>query len=66
MKNSQGEGTKKRLAQRSLNFIDGTTSSRCGIINCNECIELMRRANEVSGVMADQRMKDFRKRKITG
>ena len=53
MKDSQGKGAKKRLPQRRLNFIDGTVSSHCGVLNSPERLNLIRQANEVSAVMAD-------------
>ena len=53
MQDSQGEGAKKRLPQRRLNFIDGTVSSHCGVLNSKERLVLIRQANEVAGVLGD-------------
>jgi len=41
MLDSQGEGAKRRLPQRRLNFIDGTVSSHCGVLNSNERLQLI-------------------------
>ena len=53
MHDSQGEGAKKRLPQRRLNFIDGMVSSHCSVLNSPHRLDLIRQANEVSAVMAD-------------
>ena len=53
MKDSQGEGAKKRLPQRRLNFIDGMISSHCSVLNSTERLALICQANEVSAVMVD-------------
>jgi len=62
MNGSQGEGAKKRLPQRRLNFIDGMVSSHCGVLNSDERLNLIRQANEVSGVMADLEAERLQKR----
>jgi len=41
MLDSQDEGAKRRLPQRRLNFIDGTVSSHCGVLNSNERLQLI-------------------------
>ena len=53
MQDSQGEGTKKRLPQRRLNFIKSTVSSHCRVQNSKERLVLIRQANEVAGVLGD-------------
>ena len=53
MQDSQGEGAKKRFPQRRLNFIDGTVSSHCRVLNSKERLVLIRQANEVAGVLGD-------------
>ena len=62
MNDSQGEEAKKRLPQRRLNFIDGMVSSHCGVLNSEERLNLIRQANEVSGVMADLEAERLQKR----
>ena len=71
MKDSQGEGAKKRLPQRRLNFVDGMISSHCSVLNSTERLALIRQANEVSAVMADleeerHEKKEEQKRKKEG
>ena len=36
IKDNQGEGTRKRLAQQRLNFVDGKVSSHCQVLNSSE------------------------------
>ena len=43
----------KRLPQRRLNFIDGSISSYCYIINPTERIEHIRQANKLASVLCD-------------
>jgi len=48
-----GEGAKKLLPQRRLNFIDGMISSHFSLLNSADKLDLTRQANEVSAVLAD-------------
>ena len=53
MKDSQGEGAKKRLPQRRLNFIDSKISAHCCVLNSPERLHLITQANEVAAIMGD-------------
>ena len=57
------------MPQRRLNFIDGTISSHCAILNSDERLQLVKQANEVAAVMADlendrKKQKEEREREI--
>ena len=52
MKDAQGEGAKKRLPARRLNFIDGQISAHCGVLNSPEKIQMIKITNEVASVLA--------------
>ena len=53
MDDSVGERDFKRLPQRRLNFIDGSISSYCSILNSPERIEHIRKAKKLASVMCD-------------
>ena len=53
LKDSQGEGGKKRLPQCCLNLVDGQISSQCSVLNSEERMKLVRLYNEVAAVMVD-------------
>ena len=53
MEDAVGERVFKRLYQRRLNFIDGSISSYCYILNLPERLEQIRQANKLVSVMCD-------------
>ena len=53
LKDSQGQGAKKRLPQRRLNLIDGHVSAHCSVLNSEERMNLIRLSNEVAAVLGD-------------
>ena len=53
LKDAQGDGAKKRLPQRRLNFVDGQVSAHCSILNSDDRLKLINLSNEVAAVMAD-------------
>ena len=53
IKDSQGEGAKKKLPQRRLNMVDAAISSHCCILNSTERLELIRKSNEVAAIMGE-------------
>ena len=63
MHDSQGEGTMKKLLERRLNFVDGTISSHCGVLNSPERLALIRQAHEVSAVIANLKKKAGKERR---
>jgi len=62
----EGEGSKKRLPQERLNFIDSMVSSYCSVLNSTESLGLIRQANEVSAVTADLELDRQEKKKSKG
>ena len=65
IKDSQGEGAKKRLPQRRLNMVDGSVSSHCCILNSTERLELVRRSNEVAAIMGEIEVDRLRAKEAT-
>ena len=69
MNDSLGKGTKKRLPQRRLNFIDDMVSSYYSVLNSKERLTLIHQAREVSAVMVDleqerhEKIEDKRRKK---
>ena len=66
IKDIQGEGARKRLAQQRLNFVDGTVSSHCQVLNSAERNLLIRQANKVAAMMANlrnQKLKEKEKKR---
>ena len=53
IKDSQGEGAKKRLPQRRLNMIDGLVSSHCCVLNSAERLDLIKKSNQIAALMAE-------------
>ena len=53
IKDSQGDGAKRRLPQRRLNMVDAEISSHCCILHSKERLELIRRSNEVAAIMGE-------------
>ena len=53
IKDSQGDGAKRRLPQRRLNMVDAEISSHCCILNSKERLEPIRRSNEVAAIMGE-------------
>ena len=53
MEDDVSERALKRLPQISLNFIDGSISSYCFILNLPERLELIRQANKLASVLCD-------------
>ena len=53
MEDAVGERALRRLPQRRLNFIDGSISSYCSILNFTERLELIRQANKLASVLCD-------------
>ena len=53
IKDSQGEGAKKKLPQRHLNMVDEAIFSHCCILNSAERLELIRKSNEVAAIMGE-------------
>ena len=53
MEDAVGERALKRLPQRRLNFIDGSISSYCSILNSSECVEHISQAKKLAFVMCD-------------
>ena len=53
MKDSMGEGARKRLPQRHLNMTDATISSHCAILNSEERMHMIKEVQELAAVMAD-------------
>ena len=53
MKDSKGEGAKKKLPQRRLNIIDSGINSHCRVLNNSERIELIKKSNHVADVMGE-------------
>ena len=51
MEDAVGERALKRLPQRRLNFIDGSISSYCSILNSPERLELIRQANKLASIL---------------
>lgn len=62
MKDSHGKFVHKRLPQRRLNLIDSTISSQCTILNSEERMKLIKKANEVAAVIADIEIDRAKKR----
>ena len=62
IKDSKGDGVKKRIAQRRLNMIDATVSSHCAVLNSAERMHLIKQANEVAAVLADIELEQIQKR----
>ena len=48
-----GDSYLKRLSQRRLNFIYGSISSYCYILNSTECLEQRREAKKLASVLCD-------------
>ena len=69
MNDSLGKGTKERLPQRRLNFIDDMVSSYYSVLNSKERLTLIHQAREVSAVMVDleqerhEKIEDKRRKK---
>ena len=53
IKDSQGEGARKKMAKRRINLLDGKINSHCCVLNSDERQNLIQQANEVAAVMAD-------------
>ena len=53
MEYSVGERALKRLPQIRLNFIDGSISSYCSILNSPERLEQISQANKLASVLCD-------------
>ena len=53
MEDAVGERALKRLLQRRLNFIDGSISSYCSIINLPERLDQISQANKLVSVLCD-------------
>ena len=53
MEDAVGERALKRLPQIRLNFIDGSISSYCYILNSPERLEQIRQANRLASVLRD-------------
>ena len=53
MEDAVGKRPLKRLPQRRLNFIDGSISSYCSILNSPERLEQIRQANKLVSVLCD-------------
>ena len=53
IKDSQGDGAKRRLPQRRLNLVDANISSHCCVLNSQERMELIRKSNEVAAIMGE-------------
>lgn len=53
MKDLMGEGSKKRLPQCRLNFIDSQVSSHCSVLDSDEWMKLIQISNQVAAVLAD-------------
>ena len=53
MDDAVGERALKRLSQIRLNFIDGSISSYCSILNSPERLEQKRQANKLASVLCD-------------
>ena len=53
MEDSVGESNLKRLPQRRLEFIDGSISSYCSILNSTERPEHIRQANKLASAVCD-------------
>ena len=53
MDDAVGEKALKRMPQRRLNFIDGSISSYCYILNSPERLEQIRQANKFASVICD-------------
>ena len=51
MENDVGERSMKRLPKRRLEFIDGSISSYCSIINSPERIEHTRKASKLASIL---------------
>ena len=62
MKDSHGQFVHKRLPQRRLNLIDSTISSHFTILNSEERMKLIKKANEVASVIADIEIDRAKKR----
>ena len=53
MEDAVGERDLKRLPQKIMNFIDGSISSYCYILNSPKLLELVRQANKLAYVLCD-------------
>ena len=53
MEDAVGEMDLKRLPQRRLNFIGGSISSYCYILNSPEQLEHIRQANKLASVLCN-------------
>ena len=53
MEDAVSERALKRLPQRRLNFIDGSISSYCYILNSPERLEQIRQVNKLASVLCD-------------
>ena len=53
MDDAVGERALKRLSQIRLNFIEGSISSYCSILNSPESLEQKRQANKLASVLCD-------------
>ena len=53
MDDAVDEKSLKTLSQRRLNFIYGSISSYCSILNSPERLELIRQANKLASVLCD-------------
>ena len=70
MEDAVGERSLKRPPQRRLNFIDGSISCYCSILNSPEQLEQIRQANKLASVLCELesdriRDKEEKKKKAT-
>ena len=61
MNDDVGERALNRLPQRRLNFIDGSISSYCSILNSPERLEHIRQAKKLASILCD--FESYRMRK---